>query len=89
MTGSHAAYQTINSLIRKLDLRRSQVFVEIRDVLDIGVNGGFQFGTSIFAGQAARPQDTAIATDVQAGGATPVGPLVAAEAANNIPGTTQ
>ena len=63
ITGSHAAYQTINSLIRKLDLRRSQVYVEA-DILDINIGNGFQFGTSVFAGRGG-PSDTSIATTWQ------------------------
>lgn len=49
ITGSRASYQAVNSILRKLDIRRSQVFVEA-DILDLSVNNGFQFGTSIFAG---------------------------------------
>ncbi len=80
ITGSHAAYQTINSLIRKLDLRRSQVFVEA-DILDINMDSGFKFGTAIFAGRGG-PNDTNIATTWQA---APLGPLIASQAAG---GTT-
>jgi general secretion pathway protein D len=76
ITGSHAAYQTINSLIRKLDLRRSQVFVEA-DILDINMDSGFKFGTAIFAGRGG-PNDTNIATTWQA---APLGPLIASQAA--------
>lgn len=75
ITGSHAAYQTINSLIRKLDLRRSQVFVEA-DILDINMDSGFKFGTSVFAGRGG-PNNTNIATTWQA---APMGPLIAAQA---------
>jgi general secretion pathway protein D len=49
ITGSRAAYQSVNSIIRKLDVRRSQVFVEA-DILDLTVDNRFQFGTSIFGG---------------------------------------
>ena len=49
ITGSRAAYDSLNSIIRKLDVRRSQVYVEA-EILDINVEGGFRFGTSIFAG---------------------------------------
>lgn len=75
ITGSHAAYQTINSLIRKLDLRRSQVFVEA-DILDINMNSGFNFKTSVFAGRGG-PQSSSIATTWEA---APLGPLIAAQA---------
>lgn len=75
ITGSHAAYQTINSLIRKLDLRRSQVFVEA-DILDINMNSGFKFGTSVFGGRGG-PGGTNLATTWQA---APMGPLIVAQA---------
>lgn len=75
ITGSHAAYQAINSLIRKLDLRRSQVFVEA-DILDLNMNSGFKFGTSIFSGRGG-PQSSSIATTWQA---SPLGPLIASQA---------
>ena len=84
ITGSHAAYQTINSLIRKLDLRRSQVYVEA-DILDINIGNGFQFGTSVFAGRGG-PSDTSIATTWQG---QALGPLIAAQAAANAPGASQ
>ncbi len=77
ITGSHAAYQTINSLIRKLDLRRSQVFVEA-DILDINMNSGFKFGTSIFGGRGG-PGSSSVATTWQGGG---IGPLVVAQASS-------
>jgi len=81
ITGSRAAYQTINSLIRKLDLRRSQVFVE-SDILDINMDNNFRFGSSIFGGRGG-PSNTAIATGWQAG---QLAPLIAAQAASNVPG---
>ena len=49
ITGSKTAYESLNQIIRKLDIRKSQVFIEA-DVLDITANGDFKFGTSIFAG---------------------------------------
>jgi general secretion pathway protein D len=49
ITGSRSSYQAVNSILRKLDIRRSQVFVEA-DILDLSINNGFQFGTSIFGG---------------------------------------
>lgn len=78
ITGSHAAYQTINSLIRKLDLRRSQVFVEA-DILDINMNSGFKFGTSIFAGRGG-PDSSSVATTWQAAASAP---LVVSQAQQN------
>jgi general secretion pathway protein D len=83
ITGSHSAYQTINALIRKLDLRRSQVFVEA-DILDINMNSGFKFGTSIFAGRGG-PNNTSIATTWQA---APLSPLIAAQATQGAAGAT-
>ena len=52
ITGSRSAYQAVNSILRKLDIRRSQVFVEA-DILDLSINNGFQFGSSIFGGSKA------------------------------------
>jgi general secretion pathway protein D len=81
ITGSHSAYQAVNQIIRKLDMRRSQVFVET-DILDINMTGGFQFGTSIFAGREGA-NETNVITAWQA---APMGPLVASQAAGT--GTT-
>lgn len=83
ITGSHAAYQTINSLIRKLDIRRSQVYVEA-DILDISMDDGFNFGTSVFAGRGG-PQSSSIATTWEAGA---LGPLIAAQATQGATGTS-
>ena len=83
ITGSHAAYQALNSIIRKLDIRRSQVFVEA-DILDINMDSGFSFGTSIFGGRGG-PSGSSIATTWQA---APMGPLVAAQASTSATGTT-
>ena len=49
ITGSRSAYQALNAIIRKLDMRRSQVYVEA-DILDININDSFAVGASIFAG---------------------------------------
>ena len=49
ITGSRGAYQALNGLIRKLDRRRPQVYVE-SDILDVSVGNGVSFGTSILAG---------------------------------------
>lgn len=49
VTGSRSAYQAVNSIVRKLDIRRSQVYVEA-DILDLSTDNGFKFGTSIFGG---------------------------------------
>lgn len=83
ITGSNIAYQTINSIIRKLDIRRSQVFVEA-DILDVNMGSGFRFGTSIFGGRGA-PGGNSVATTWEAG---PLGPLVAAQASQNANAAT-
>lgn len=52
ITGSRSAYEAINSIIRKLDRRRAQVYVEA-DILDVNLNNSFKFGTSIVMGDQA------------------------------------
>jgi len=76
ITGSRSAYQAINSIIRKLDIRRSQVFVEA-DILDINADNRFRFGTSIFGGMRGD-KNSSIITTWEAG---PLAPLVASQAA--------
>ena len=49
ITGSRSSYQAVNSILRKLDIRRSQVFVEA-DILDLSTDNRFNFSTSIFGG---------------------------------------
>ena len=49
ITGSRSAYEAINGIIRKLDQRRAQVYVET-DILDVKLDNSLRFGTSIFAG---------------------------------------
>jgi general secretion pathway protein D len=49
ITGSRAAYDAINSIIRKLDRRRPQVYVEA-DILDVNLSDDFNFGTSLLLG---------------------------------------
>jgi general secretion pathway protein D len=51
ITGSKTSYNALNSVIRKLDMRRAQVYIEA-DILDLNSDGGFAAGTSIFAGVA-------------------------------------
>lgn len=75
ITGSRVAYNAINSIIRKLDIRRSQVFVEA-DILDINVDNRFKFGTAIFGGRSG-PKNSSIITTWEA---KPLGPLVASQA---------
>ena len=49
ITGPRAAYEAINGIIRKLDRRRPQVYVEA-DILDVNITNGFNFGTSLILG---------------------------------------
>ncbi len=58
ITGSRSSYEALNSIIRKLDVRRSQVFIEA-DILDLKDDGGFKFGSSVFGGSSAGGQDIA------------------------------
>lgn len=69
ITGSRAAYEAVNSIVRKMDIKKSQVFIET-DILDIGINNNFSFGTSIFAG---LPTNYKNVTGWEAG---TVGPLI-------------
>lgn len=83
VTGSRAAYRALNTIIRKLDLRRSQVFVEA-DILDINVGNGFSAGTSIFAG-AGSQEGTKVVTAWQAGGLAPLLVASAQKDSNQTP----
>ena len=49
ITGSRSSYDTINGIIRKLDRRRPQVYVEA-DILDVNLANDFNFGTSLVLG---------------------------------------
>ena len=49
ITGSRSAYNAINAIVRKMDVKKSQVFIEA-DILDIGLQKASKFGSSIFAG---------------------------------------
>jgi len=49
ITGSRSDYQSINAIIRKLDVRKSQVYIET-DILDINMDGDFNFGLSTLVG---------------------------------------
>jgi general secretion pathway protein D len=62
ISGSRSSYQAVNSIIRKLDIRKSQVFIEA-DILDLATDNGFNFGTSIFGG--AKSGQTQMATTWQ------------------------
>jgi len=49
ITGSRSAYNAVNAIIRKMDVKKSQVFIEA-DILSITIGNDFKFGTSLFAG---------------------------------------
>ena len=51
ITGSRSAYDAINAIVRKLDIRKAQVFVET-DILDVDISDSLSFGTSILTGSA-------------------------------------
>jgi general secretion pathway protein D len=75
ITGSHSAYKALNTLIRKLDVRRSQVYIE-GDILDVESDNGMEFGTSIFSG-AGSANGTKM---IGAWEASKIGPLMVAQA---------
>lgn len=81
ITGSRAAYNAINALIRKLDRRRAQVYVEA-DILDVTIGSDFNFGSSLFLGSGSA-NGTKMAYGWQASG---VAPLI--EAQQNPSSTT-
>ncbi|MCX6118987.1 MAG: type II secretion system secretin GspD [Proteobacteria bacterium] len=92
ITGSRSAYQSVNSIVRKLDVRRSQVFVEA-DILDLTAGNRFDFGTSIFGGAKAgqnplittwQGKDMVGLIGAQAGASTST---PGAEAASKVAGT--
>ncbi len=49
ITGSRSDYQSVNAIIRKLDVRKSQVYIET-DILDVDLTGDFSFGLSTLVG---------------------------------------
>lgn len=49
ITGSRSAYNAINAIVRKMDVKKSQVFIEA-DILDIAINNQLTLGASVFAG---------------------------------------
>ncbi len=76
ITGSKASYNSLNSIIRKLDIRRPQVYIEA-DIMDLNMSGKFAAGTSIFAGAGNKDgSGTKNIIGWQAGQS--MGPLVAA-----------
>lgn len=75
ITGSRSAYDALNSIIRKLDIRRAQVFIE-SDILDINQVNNFNFGTSIFLGSGSK--DGTGAKQIYGWQAQGISPLVVA-----------
>ena len=49
ITGNKSAYDALNLLIKKLDVRRSQVFIQT-DIIEISEGDNFNSRMSIFAG---------------------------------------
>ena len=49
ISGSRGAYDSVNNLIKKLDVKRSQVFVEA-EIIDMNLDGKLNYGSSIFLG---------------------------------------
>ena len=76
ITGSRSAYEAINNLVRKLDQRRAQVYVEV-DIIDVKMGNGFTFQTSIFAGSGREDGGTKFSYGWQ--GNRGVGSLIAAQ----------
>ncbi len=76
ITGSRSAYESINGLVRKLDQRRAQVYVEV-DIIDVNLTDEFRFGTSIFTGSAR--DGSKVSYGWQAGSG--IGPVIAAQQA--------
>lgn len=78
ITGSRSAYEAINSIVRKLDIRKSQVFVEA-ELLDLNIGGNFSFKSSIFAGFGGKDEKSSrYATTWEA---APFGSIIEAKAA--------
>lgn len=87
ITGSRGAYDALNTIIRKLDVKKSQVFIE-SDILDLGMGNDFNFGTSIFSG--AGRSDGKGTKQIYGWEAAKMAPLVLGSATDpNTKGTTQ
>jgi general secretion pathway protein D len=82
ITGSRAAYDAINSIVRKLDRRRPQVYVEA-DILDVNLSDDFSFGTSILLGSKSGKSIQSYGWQGQG-----VTPIVAASSLTNAGTTT-
>ncbi|MDD9950261.1 MAG: type II secretion system secretin GspD [Zetaproteobacteria bacterium] len=86
ITGNKNAYDALNTIVRKLDVRRSQVFVEA-EVLDISETNNFGFGLSIFAGWGS--QDPNKAKSILGWEAGNMAPLVVSQATSGTGNTSQ
>jgi general secretion pathway protein D len=82
ITGSRAAYDAINSIVRKLDRRRPQVYVEA-DILDVTLSDDFSFGTSLLLGSKSGKSIQSYGWQGQG-----VTPLVAASSITNTGATS-
>jgi general secretion pathway protein D len=84
ITGSRGAYNSLNTLIRKLDTRQPQVFIKA-EIFDLSDDNALKLGTSIFAGFGGEGNLAKGITGWEAGG---MAPLVMAQAAQSAaPGT--
>ena len=86
ITGSKVAYDALNAIIRKLDVRRAQVYVEA-EILDLTQGNGLVFGTSIFSGWGS--QSASGSKGIVGWEAASMGPLVVAGSQNGSTGTSQ
>jgi general secretion pathway protein D len=87
ITGSRGAYDALNTIIRKLDVKKSQVFIE-SDILDLGMGNDFNFGTSIFSG--AGRSDGKGTKQIYGWEAAKMAPLILGSATDpNTKGSTQ
>lgn len=82
ITGNRAAYQALNSIIRKLDVRRPQVYVQ-SDILDIQGDNGFDANFSVFSGFPG-PGESNVATTWEAG---PLATLIASQTSSSTSST--
>ena len=75
ITGSRSAYNAINSIIRKMDIKRSQVFIEA-DILDISLQNNKSLESSLIAGIPSKEFKNIIGWETGKG----AGPLALSEA---------
>ncbi|SMF56994.1 type II secretion system secretin GspD [Pseudobacteriovorax antillogorgiicola] len=74
--GTRLEYRLLNRLIRQIDQKRAQVYLEM-DILDIKVGNNLQFGTSIITGEG---EDNLVSYGWQGG---KIAPIVAAGQGEN------